>query len=418
MHLLIRQARLVAPGSEFHDQIIDVLIEDGIIRKIGQSVSAGNARIIEAENLHLSPGFTDIFADYREPGYEQKETIASGLAAAAAGGFTSVFLLPNTNPAVSTKSGVQFILNRAAGNIVNLHPLGSATKDIEGKALAEMLDMHANGAIAFTDGWKTVQNADLTLKALEYLRAFDGILIQIPADAALSKGGLMHEGPVSTRLGMSGIPALAETIQLHKDIELLRYTGSRLHVTGLSSAAGVEMVRRAKEEGLNITCSVTPYHLALNDEALNGYNSLYKVSPPIRSERDRQALVNGLKDGTIDCIASHHRPQDWDAKAKEFEYASEGMNVQELAFSIVYQAVADTVPLERIIDAFAVKPREIFGLAQNNLVRDGAANLVLFTLGKSWQADNMRSLSANNPFAGKEFNSRILGIINNDQTSL
>ena len=327
-------------------------------------------------------------------------------------------VVPNTNPTVSTKSNVQYLIKRAQGHAVNLHPLGALTQDIAGKVLAEMMDMHSNGAIAFTDGWKPVQNANLMLKALEYVRAFDGTVVQIPADAALSEGGLMHEGPVSTKLGMSGIPSLAETILLHRDIELLRYTGSRLHVTGVSSAEGVAMIRAAKAEGLNITCSVTPYHLALNDESLNTYNSLYKVNPPIRSEADRQALIAGLKDGTIDCIASHHRPQEWDAKAKEFEYASDGMNIQEVAFSIAYQAVGDKVPLARLIDAIAVKPREIFGLATGVFSKDSNADITLFAVDTEYKADKMVSLSANNPFADTTFNSKVLGIVSNHKTTL
>ncbi len=418
MHLLIRQARVVAPSSEFHDQVVDVLIQDGIIKNIGKDITAKDAQVIQGKGLHIAPGFADIFADYREPGYEHKETIASGLDAAAAGGYTHVMVVPNTNPTVSTKSNVQYLIKRAQGHAVNLHPLGALTQDIAGKVLAEMMDMHSNGAIAFTDGWKPVQNANLMLKALEYVRAFDGTVVQIPADAALSEGGLMHEGPVSTKLGMSGIPSLAETILLHRDIELLRYTGSRLHVTGISSAEGVEMIRAAKKEGLNITCSVTPYHLALNDESLNTYNSLYKVNPPLRSEADRQALIAGLKDGTIDCIASHHRPQEWDAKAKEFEYASDGMNIQEVAFSIAYQAVGDKVPLARLIDAIAVKPREIFGLVQGVFSKDNTADITLFAVDTEYKAGGMVSLSANNPFADNTFNSKVIGIVSNHKTTL
>lgn len=420
MHLLIRQAKVVAPGSEFHDQVVDFLIEDGIIKSIGTGLKANDATIIEADGLHTAPGFTDVFADYREPGYEHKETIASGLEAAVSGGFTNVFLAPNTNPTISSKSSVQFILKKAVGHAVDLHPLGAATKDTDGKVLAEMLDMHSNGAIAFTDGWKPVQNASLMLKALEYVKAFNGILVQIPADETLSAGGLMHEGPVSTGLGMAGIPELAETILLYRDIELLRYTGSRLHVTGISSAAGVEMVRKAKAEGLDITCSVTPYHLALTDEALKTYDSLYKVNPPIRSEADRQALIQGLKDGTIDCIASHHRPQEWDAKTKEFEYASEGMNVQEVAFSIAHKALGNAIPLARLIDAMAVKPREIFGLNASDIRNNAKADLTLFTIGKEWTLEKgaLKSLSANNPFINTAFNSKVAGIINNGQLHL
>ena len=311
---------------------------------------------------------------------------------------------------------VRYVLQKAAGNAVTLHPLGAITQNIEGKALAEMLDMRAGGAIAFTDGWKPVQNTGLMLKALEYVKSFSGILLQIPQDNALAEGGLMHEGYTSARLGMAGIPPLAETLMVHRDLSLLRYTGSRLHLTGLSAAGSVELIRDAKKEGLQVSCSVTPYHLALTDEMLSGYSSLYKVTPPLRSEADRQALIAGLGDGTIDCIASHHRPQDWDAKTKEFEYAAPGMNVQEMAFSIVWNAVQGIVSIERVIDALSTRPRHIFGIADNRLAINEKASFTLFTLGEhsGKPNTNLKSLSANNPFAGTKLKGKVIGIANNN----
>jgi dihydroorotase len=282
-----------------------------------------------------------------------------------------------------------------------------------------MLDMHSNGAIAFTDGWKPVQNASLMLKALEYAKSFDGVLLEIPLDASLAAGGLMHEGAVSTKLGMAGIPVLAETILIYRDLELLRYTQSKLHITGVSTAEGLAMIRAAKKEGLNVTCSVTPYHLALTDEALTTYNSVYKVTPVLRSERDRKALIEGLKDGTVDCIASHHRPQEWDSKAKEFEYAGEGMNIQEIAFNIVLEAVGTEVSVERLIDAFTSRPRKIFGLPANGLEKGGKSFTLFTTEGTTqFAADRVQSTSRNNPYIGKELKGKIVGIFNNDQLHL
>jgi len=363
--------------------------------------------------MYVSTGWVDLFADYREPGYEHKETIASGLKAAAAGGFTHVFTLPNTQPAVSTKSVVEFILQKAKNNVVSLHPLGSITQNIEGKNLAEMLDMHTHGAIAFTDGWKTVDNPQLMLKALEYVKAFDGTLIQIPLNSDLAAGGLMNEGPISVQLGMPGVPALAETIQLYRDIELLRYTGSRLHVTGVSTAEGVNMIRKAKKEGLQITCSVTPYHLVLTDNDLKGYSSRYKVSPVLRSEADRKALLKGIADGTIDCITSHHRPQEWDAKEKEFEYAGDGMNIQEIAYQVALQAVG----VERLAEMLTAA-RDIFGLPATNIEKGAAADLTIFATDGTTVADKMQSASRNNPFIGQKLTGRVIGIINNDHIHL
>jgi dihydroorotase len=416
MQLLIKQAKIVDSRSEHHNKTVDLLIENGFITAIDTNIEAKDAQLITADNLHVSAGWVDIFADYREPGYEHKETIATGLAAAAKGGYTDVLILPNTNPVVSTKSIVQYLLQRSAGKPVNLHPCGSATHNAEGKTLAEMMDMRANGAIAFTDGWKPIQNAGLMQKALEYIKAFNGIILQMPVDEALAEGGLMHEGPISTCLGMAGIPALAETLMVHRDIELLRYTSSRLHITGISAAQSVEKIRAAKQEGLQISCSVTPYHLALIDEALSTYKSVYKVSPPLRSEADRQALITGLKDGTIDCIASHHRPHDWDAKTKEFEYAADGMNVQEMAFNIVWDAIGEQISLDTVIHALSIAPRSIFGLPVNVIGKTGKAALTLFSPGgnTTHANDNITSLSRNNPFIGKEMKGKVLGIINNN----
>lgn len=420
MSVLIRQAKVLQPSSEFHNKVVDILIEDGIIASIAANIDTATDQIIEAKGLTVSAGFVDVFADYREPGYEHKETIETGLKAAAVGGFTNVLLAPNTHPVVDSKSSVQYLTKKSLNNIVALHPLGAISQNIDGKALAEMHDMHSHGAIAFSDGWKAVQNAGLMLKALEYVKSFDGNLLQIPLDAALSSGGLMHEGITSTKLGMPGIPTLAETILIHRDIELLRYTQSRLHITGVSTAEGLAMIRKAKAEGLAITCSVTPYHLALNDEALITYDSVYKVSPVLRSEADRKALVEGLKDGTIDCIASHHRPQDWDSKTKEFEYAGDGMNLQEVAFSIVWQAVGNTVPLERLVDAFATKPRAIFGLPKMEIAKDNKAGITIFTTEESfdYSEQNVCSLSRNNPFIGQKLNGKILGIAHQNKIHL
>lgn len=418
MAILIRGAKVIDESSPYHLKTVDIFIDNGFIKSIGTKLTDEADTVIEQSDLHISMGWSDLFADYREPGFEHKETIASGLASAALGGFTSVMTTPNTNPTVSSKSVVQYLIRQAEGHTVALHPLGSISENIEGKKLAEMLDMHSHGAIAFSDGWKPVQNASLMLKALEYVKSFDGTLIQMPVDANLSAGGLMHEGIESTQLGMPGIPTIAESLHLHRDIELLRYTNSKLHVTGLSSSESVAMIRKAKEEGLLITCSVTPYHLALNDELLRSYDSVYKVMPPIRSESDRKALIEGIKDGTIDCIAAHHRPQEWDAKAKEFEYASDGMNIQELSFAITYNALKDEVPLEKIIGAFANRANTIFDLQKAGIKEEAKADFTLFSVKEITQKTELKSKVRNNPFLGKTLAGKVIGIINNNQLVL
>lgn len=431
MQVRLNKVTIADTRSQFHNQLVDLVIDNGVVSKIkavekttgkpsvsvdGEEMWKGQA----GETLLVSPGWVDVFADYREPGYEHKETITSGLAAAAAGGFTDVLTVPNTQPVISTKGQVQYLLRQAAGNVVSLHPMGSASQQCEGKELAEMLDMREHGAVAFTDGWKPIQNTNLLLKALEYIKAFNGTLVQLPVDTALAGGGLMHEGIVSTALGMPGIPYIAETLAIHKDIELARYTGSKLHITGVSTAEGVDMIRKAKAEGVRVTCSVTPYHLALTDDMLNSYDSAFKVSPPLRTERDRMALIEALQHGVIDCIASHHRPQEWDAKAKEFDYAADGMAVQENTFNILWDALKEYIDAGMLVEALAIRPREIFGLGHSVIEKNSNVALTIFsTDGTSTITENNKqSIASNQPFLDRPLAGRVIGIINNDQVNL
>lgn len=403
--LLLRNARLFGIDPFPSGHTADLLFYEGELSFLTEN-SAHNEEweVMESADLCIVPGFTDLFADYREPGYESKETIATGLAAAEAGGFTQVCLVPGTLPAVSSRSMVEAVLGKAAasGSAVKLLPLGAVTKDLDGSGLAEMLDMRAGGAVAFTDGWKPVQNPQLMLKALEYVKSFDGLLIQMPVDAALSSGSLMHEGEWSTRLGMPGAPAIAEEIFLHRDIELLRYTNSRLHITGISTEGSVELIRRAKADGLHITASVSPYHLLLTDAALEQYDSHYKVTPPLRTEEDRQALINGLKDDTIDAIASHHRPQDWDSKTREFEYAGEGMALQQWMFPLLLTHLGESLGLQTILQKLSAGPASVLGQAQ-------PTGYTIFDPGLSCGAVS-HSLAFNSPFSTSDLSGRVLRI--------
>jgi dihydroorotase len=418
MAILIRGAQVFDGSSPYHLKTVDILIDKGQITDIAKSIKTTPKKVIEGNGLCVSPGWVDVFADYCEPGFEHKETLRSGLNAAVAGGFTEVFTAPNTDPAVSSKSQVTYIKTQSAGNTALLHPIGTISAQLEGKSLAEMLDMQSAGAIAFSDGWKPVQQANLMLKAMEYVKAFDGTLIQIPQDSSLAAGGLMHEGPESTKLGMPGIPTIAESLFLHRDIELLRYTGSRLHVCGISSTESVALIRKAKKDGLRISCSVSPYHLVLNDQILRGYDAAYKVTPPIRSEQDRKALVKGLNDGVIDCIASLHRPQDWDAKTKEFDYASSGMNVQESVFPIIWNSLSEQIPLDRLAAALSTAPRSIFGLESAAIDKNRPANLTVFNPKGRTHTKKPASASANNPFLNQDLKGAVVAVIRGEHLSI
>jgi dihydroorotase len=413
--------------SAMHGNLADITVSDGIITEI---VAAGNSQstaelLLDGHALELpadrssgstyvSPGWVDVFADYREPGLEQKETLATGLAAAAAGGFTDVLVLPGTLPTVSTRSMVASMLQRSAGYATQLHPLGAVSKDIEGKELAEMLDMRTGGAIAFTDGWKPVQNANLMLKALEYVKAFDGTVIQMPVELSLAKGGIMHDGLVATQSGLTGIPPLAETLLIYRDIELASYTGSKLHITGVTTAEGLEMIRQAKAKGVAVTCSVTPYHLALTHERLSGYDSNYKVNPPLRPEADRAALIAGVLDGTVDCFASHHRPHEWDAKTKELDLAAEGMAIQESAFQIIYSVLGGLMSTHTLTNLLSAKPRGLFGLPPAAIAVGSPAIFTVFDTDCShtFTLTTNKSKAVNHPFTEIPFRGKIFGIFN------
>lgn len=412
MRVLLKKASITAPGQPLHGQIRDILIEDGIIRRIAEDAGTKADTTLADEHLHVSPGWMDVFAHFCDPGYEFKEDLYTGARAAAAGGFTDVMLIPNTLPPLETKSQIEYIVSHNARFPVTLHPIGAVSQGLEGKALAEMYEMFESGAVAFSDGISPVQNSGLLVKALQYVKAFGGTLIQIPDDQGISHHGLMHEGDWSTRLGMAGIPAIGEEIMLKRDLDLLAYAESKLHFTGISLKKSVELIARAKAAGLAVTCSVTPYHLMLTDESLQHYDSQYKVSPPLREAGDVEALRKAVTEGVIDCIATHHFPQDTDSKQKEFEYAATGMIGLETCFGVLGAALPGLTP-EQLVTLLAVNPRKIFGLPVPEIAEGAPASLTLFDPVGEWTAgaENIRSKSRNTPLLGLKLKGKVLGTL-------
>ena len=411
MNIVIRQATIIDPLSPHHNQRTDLFIQSGIIKAIGSSSETFDKEI-NADGLMISPGWIDVFSHFCDPGFEYKETLESGSAAAAAGGFTDVFVLPDTNPYIHNKAAVEYIVQRSKALPVTIHPIGGITKGGEGKELAEMYDMHRSGALAFSDGLHPVQTSGLLVKALQYLKAIDATIIQVPDDNSLASHGLMHEGVVSTLLGLPGKPPLAEELMIARDIELARYAGSKIHFTGVSTAKSIELIKKGKSEGVKVSCSVTPYHLHFCDEDLRGYDTNLKVTPPLRPPADRAALRQAVLDGTVDCIASHHLPQNRDEKMVEFEYASPGMIGLQTSFSIVHAAIPQ-LPPERIVELFSTAARRLFGLPDATIKEGAPASLTLFQNPMPWTFDEAanRSRSANSPFMNTRFNSRPFGII-------
>jgi dihydroorotase len=411
MRILLRQAYIADSHSSHNGLVKDVLIVDGIIKSIADKISESADIVVEEKNLHISQGWIDIFSHFNDPGFEYKETLETGAASAVAGGYTQVFVLPNTNPAIHTKSQVEYVVQKSTSLPVHVHPLGSITKNVEGKELAEMYDMKTSGAVAFSDGISPLQSAALMLKALQYVKAFNGLLVQVPVDKSFGQHGLMHEGITSTQLGLPGIPALAEELIIQRDIELLRYTESKLHLSGVSTAKGIELIEAAKKEGLNITCSVTPYHLFFCDEDLKSYDTNLKVNPPLRSKEDMLALREAVINGKVDCIASHHLPQNWDNKVCEFEYAKNGMIGLQTAYAAV-QTILPQLSAERVAALFSTNVKAIFNLAINGIEEGSAAELTLFNNNASFSLikENIQSKSSNTPFVDKDLTAKVIGI--------
>ena len=419
MNILLRQAIIIDPSSPFHQQKADIFISNGIIISINAKYDGTADKIIELPDLCVSPGWIDIFADFCDPGYEFKETLETGANAAAAGGYTDVFILPHTLPALQNKSLCEYVIQKSKLLPVHLHPIGAVTKNTEGKELTEMYDMEHTGAVAFSDGMNSIQSAGVLLKALQYVKAIDKTIIQIPDDKTINAHGLMNEGLISTGLGLPGKPAIAEEVMIARDIELVKYTGSKLHFTGVSTGKGIDLIRSAKAEGLAVSCSVTPYHLIFTDDDLDQYDTNLKLTPPLRTVADREALKMAVLDGTVDCIATHHTPQDTDNKVIEFEYAKGGIIGLQTSFAVAKTALPGLTE-ERVIELFCTNAAKIFGLPQRRVEENTVASLTLFSMNAAWTFEKANNLSrsGNSPFFGATFTGKPLGIINKDKLFL
>lgn len=417
MKLLIKQAQVIAPSSPLNGKKQDILIENGKITRIAASVTGQADQVISEEGICVSPGWMDIFADFADPGQEYRETIETGARAAAAGGFTDVMLIPNTSPVTDTKAQADYLVQKGKQTPVNIHPIAAITRKTEGKDLAEMYDMHQAGAIAFGDGIHPVQSAGLLLKALQYVKTIDGTVIQLPDDNSIGANGLMNEGIVSTRMGLPGKPIVAEELMVARDIKLARYTESRLHFTGISSPKSLEYIKRGKEGGIQISCSITPYQAFFCDEDLAGYNTHLKLNPPLRTRNDMLAIRQALLDGSVDCIASHHLPQHWDGKACEFEYARYGMISLETMFAVVTTIGLDP---QTFVQMQAVNARRLFGLPVPEIAEGADACLTIFAPAAAFTPDekNIRSKSKNSPFTGMPLKGKVIGIVNKAQVHL
>jgi len=408
-NILIKSATLIFPDHDKHGQVVDVWIDNGIIKDVSLhgEKTYEQVTIIDGENQYLAPGFFDMNANFGEPGLESKETISSGCAAAVAGGFTGVAVQPNTNPALHSKGEVAMVVNLSKDNLVSVHPVGAISKDRAGNDLAELYDMKLAGAVAFSNGNKSVQQAGLMSRALLYSKGFGGLILSYAEDSSIANNAKMNEGVMSTYLGMKGNPNLAEELMVTRDLYLADYNNASIHFSTISTKGSVELIRQAKRKGLKVTCDVAAHHLVLTDDLVAEFDSNYKVNPPLRTLADIDALKEGLKDGTVDAIVSQHTPHEIEFKRVEFEIAKNGIIALQTVLPLLLQA---GLSLELIVQKLAINPRKILKLALPTLQSGDNANLVLFNPIESWTFDlnTNNSLSVNSPF----YNTTLTGKVN------
>lgn len=412
MKLLIKKAKICFPGHKLHGKIQDIIIENGKVVSINNSLqNPGTHKEISSNNLHLSPGWLDLKANFGEPGYEERETLETGIRAAIAGGFTGVCVSPEVQPFADGRSAIEFVKKASQGKNITLYPLGAQSKGGKGEELAELYDMHQSGAVAFTDGNRANQNAKFQLLLQQYIQNFNGLIYSYPMNSELKGKGNVNEGTTSTYVGLKGIPHLAEEIVVARDLQILDYAGGRLHFSDISSAESSKLIGKSKGE---VSASVAWYHLVFNDEVLEGFDSNYKVLPPIRTEKDRKGLIKALQEGKIDTITSNHQPLNIERKECEFENAGYGINGIQVVFAAL-NTMAKDLDLDTLIKSLGIRPYEVLQMEAPCLEIGAEANYTLFDPTEKWTFDktNNESLAENNPLLGKELIGKVVGVITN-----
>ena len=411
MNILLKSAKIIDPTSSFHGNTLDVLIRNGIIDKIDKSINATKASVIEHKNLCVSLGWFDSSVSFGEPGYEERETLNHGLSVAAASGFTQIAYNTNTNPLPTSKADITFLLRSAAHTPTTLHPKGHITAQDNAQQLAELHDLSQAGAICFSNHKQPIDDPHLLLLTLQYARGFDGLVESFPIDPQLAVHGVMHEGKVSTSLGLTGIPNLAEEIRIRRDLAILSYTGGKLHIPTISTAEGVGLIRQAKKDKLDVSCSVAIHNLMMTDEQLDGFDTRYKLMPPLRESKDQKALLKGLKDGTIDMVTSDHQPMDIEHKKVELEHAAYGSLGLETAFGSLC-TMMDAEDAALLLN----RGKERFDISQQSIQIGTQADLTLFTADGTTivSKESILSRSKNSAYLGKELKGTVIGVINNN----
>lgn len=418
MKYLIENATIVDPNSEFNGKKKSILVENGIIKKIGTIKKERGMKQIQHPNLHLSPGWFDMQASFGEPGFENKEDLISGRNAAAQGGFTGVCLMPTSHPAPDSKSKIEYFSAQQKGNfLVEVYPAACLTIGSEGKEITEQFDLIRSGAVAFSDYKNPVENSGLMLRLLQYANSSGALIIAHCEELSLSAGGLMHEGEVSTALGLKGLPSISEEINLARNISLLEYSQSRLHISSISSGESVNLIKNAKSKGVRISSGVAAHQLLLTDEELMGFDSYFKVTPPLRNRKERDALKRGVAQNVIDVITSDHCPEPAENKEVEFDQAVFGMIGLETAYAVANTALFGAVTQSQLLEKLVQNPRQILGLNIPQINEGSQANLTLFDPSLKWNFEkkHLSSRSSNTPFLGRPLIGKPLGVFNHQQ---
>ncbi len=414
MNVILKSAKIIDKKSPFNNTTMDIQIINGNIKQIAPCINDSSATIITLDNLAISPGWFDTSVSLGEPGYEDRETIANGLKVAAKSGFTQVAVQPNAFPIADNQSLISFIKQKAIGQTTEVFPIGALTMKSEGTDLAELFDMKNAGAVAFGDYKKAIENANVLKIALQYAQDFDGLVIAFAQDNSIKGKGATNEGINSTKLGLKGIPALAEELQIARNLFLLEYTGGKMHIPTVSSAQSLALIKEAKAKGLNVTCSVAVHQLILTDDVLHEFDTRHKVLPPLRDKATRKALIDGVLDNTIDCITTDHNPLDIEHKKLEFDLASNGTIGLESAFG----ALNTILPIEVIVEKLTAG-KSIFTQTINTIDLDNKANLTLFTTDGDWifTKENILSKSKNSAFLNQPMKGKVYGTINGEQST-
>lgn len=421
--IIIKNGRIIDPSQSI-DEKGDVLVGKGIIKKCGGTLSEEGYEIIDASGMVVCPGFIDLHCHLREPGFEEKETIKSGSAAAVKGGYTTICCMPNTNPPIDNEASITAILKKAAENVgIRVLPIGSITKGREGKELSAMGEMAEAGAVAFSDDGSSVADSSLLQKAMEYSRIFGLPIIEHCEDSSLAKGGQINEGITATKLGLKGIPNAAEDIMIARDISLAQTTGAKLHIAHVSTKGGVEIIRNAKEQGVDVTAEVTPHHLTLTEDYVGDYNTDAKVNPPLRTSRDIEALIEGLKDGTIDIIATDHAPHTINDKLCEFCFAPFGISNFETALGMLMGLVASgKIDLNTLISKLTYEPAKLLcgeHKKLGTLKESAAADITIFDPEEEWvvKSKDFISKGKNTPLDGARLKGKVKFVIAGGKTT-